>query len=211
MKNFTINYICILFGISNCFAQDVTQPADSIKIKTNPIVFAEMFGGFANGASRGWAGGGSINYQYQNNLFTIRRLTFDEVRYEGTFIIIPIFTNVAKTDDYALMYGRRSIDRNSSFSYSAGISIVKYRSLDEVNSTQNNLNHIEQSFIGFPLECNVKWFKSKKEKYRIYGLIPVGRPTALGNSFGFKAFATISKRSFVGIALIFGIGYHKNY
>ncbi len=211
MKNFTIICICILVGILKCFAQDVEKPTDSIRKKTNPIVFIEGFVGYSNGATRGWTGGGSINYQYQNNLFTIRSLNFEERRYDGKLLFIPFYTTVAKVDDYALMYGRRSIDDDSSFSYSAGISLVQYSTLDEIKSTQNNLRYFEQNFIGFPIECNIKWFNSKKERYRIYGIIPVGKPTALANSIGFKAFATISKKSFVGIALTFGIGYHKNY
>ena len=209
MKNFTI--ICILFGILNCYAQDVTKSADSIKIKTNPIVFAEIFAGYSNGATRGWTAGGSINYQIKNNLFTFRGLGFAQRRYDGNILFFPIYTTTDKIEEYALMYGRRSIDDDSSFSYSAGIAIVNYTSLDEVNSTQNNLKYISQNLIGFPIECNIKWFKSKKERYRIYHLIPVGKPTALGRSIGLKAFANISQQPFVGIALNYGIGYHKNY
>ena len=128
-----------------------------------------------------------------------------------SFLFIPFYTTIKKIEEYALLYGKRSVDDDSSFSYSAGIAIVKYSELDEVNSVQNNLKYIDQNFIGFPIECNVKWFKATKKKYRIYELIPVGRPTALGNSFGFKAFANISKQSFVGIALTFGFGMHKIY
>ena len=201
----------MLFNGFTSVAQTNTFPSDSIKNNSNPIIFAELLFGYSNGDTGGWTGGASLNYQFKNNLFTLRTLGFSELRYEGKFIIIPFYTTIAKLEEYALMYGKRNIDEDSSFSYSAGISIIKYSELDEPNSIRNNLKYIEQNFIGIPIECNIKWFKSNKERYRIYGLIPVGKPVAFGNSFGFKAFANISKKSFVGIALIFGIGYHKNY
>jgi hypothetical protein len=62
-----------------------------------------------------------------------------------------------------------------------------------------------------PIELNFKWFKSKKKRYRIYGIIPVGEPTSFGRNFGFKLVGNISKNSFVGLGIVYGFGIHKKY
>jgi hypothetical protein len=58
-----------------------------------------------------------------------------------------------------------------------------------------------------PLEFSIKWFKREQSPYRIYGIIPVGRPSGIGNSMGFTLIGNISQHSFIG----FGIGHHKEY
>jgi hypothetical protein len=62
-----------------------------------------------------------------------------------------------------------------------------------------------------PLQINIRWFKSEKDIYRIYGLIPVGEPTGFGHSLGISLVANISKHSYVGLAVSFGLGFYKEY
>jgi hypothetical protein len=45
----------------------------------------------------------------------------------------------------------------------------------------------------------------------IYGILPVGKPTGLGQGVGIKAFGNISRNSYLGLALSCGIGYFKKY
>jgi len=59
---------------------------------------------------------------------------------------------------------------------------------------------------------NVKWFKKEKKRFRAYyGLIPIGKPTSFGRSFGFKLYGNIGKLSYVGIGINYGFGWHKRY
>jgi hypothetical protein len=109
----------------------------------------------------------------------------------------------------AFMYGRRLVDGNMSYSYGAGISHIDREYL--MDETNNLLKYDNEQFIGLPFEFNVKWFNSTKQKYRIYELIPVGQPTSFANSIGFKFYGSISKRSFVGLGITFGLGWHKVY
>ena len=177
--------------------------------KSNPIIYIETMFGYSNGGYRGLTGGGNLNYQYKNNLFTVRYLEFTNSKNEGVFIIIPVYTLVERIKEYGMLYGKRIVEGNTSYSYSAGISLVERKFLDETGTTV--LKYNISKAIGFPFELNVKWFNSKKERYRIYEIIPVGKPTAFSNSIGFKFYGDISKKSFVGIGITFGFGWHKIY
>ena len=190
----------MLFIGMNCFAQEE---------KTNPIVFAEMIAGYSNGSSKGITGGGTLNYQSKNNLFTYRYLELSENRKEGSFYFLPVYIEVENVREQALMYGKRIIEGNTSYSYSAGIAYVVREFL--VDNTNGALKYDSTQSIGFPFELNIKWFNSKKERYRIYELFPVGKPTSFANSIGFKFYGDISKTSFVGLGITFGLGWHKNY
>ena len=92
-------------------------------------------------------------------------------------------------------------------SASIGISRVKYRTLGPYSE---QIIHSE-SFIGLPLEFNIRWFRKGKKINKLFGLIPISKETGLGSSSGLKLFATISKKSYIGLALNFGFGYYKNY
>jgi hypothetical protein len=177
--------------------------------KTNPIVFIEVFGGYSVGSSKGLAGGIDFNYQSRDNLFTFRYLGLSDLRYEGRFFFVPIYISVENIEELAVMYGKRTILDNHSFSYSAGIALVDRETL--INYDGSIATYESQKSIGLPFELNVNWFKSKRKKYRIYGVIPIGKPTSFGNSFGFKIFGNVSKSTFVGVGISLGLGWYKNY
>lgn len=178
--------------------------------KTNPIVFLDANVGYAGGSSSGFINGASFNYQKSNDLFTIRtsQLIDSDLGYISPYLPLPIFDVKETIIEYGLLYGKRYVYENRSFSFSAGIATIDRQLESKDNSTQEFSR--KPLSIGFPFEVNIKWFNSEKEKYRIYGLIPVGKPTSFANSFGFKLIGDISKTSFIGIGLSFGIGYHKS-
>ncbi len=186
------------------FLQGITQN-DSI-VKTNSIIFADIYLGAARinsdlalGSSFG------LNYQFSKNLFTIRVSQIAQLQ-SYTIFVVPIIEDVSRNEEYALMYGRRWIDDDSSLSVSLGVSYNQFKSDRFENVFQNQSNH-----FGFPIEANIRWFKSSKKRVKIYGLLPVGRPTGLGGSFGFKFLANISKHSFFGFGLVYSFGFHKQY
>ncbi|WP_374445460.1 hypothetical protein [Epilithonimonas sp.] len=182
--------------------------------KTNPIIYADLGIGYARDLTKN--GGilqyGSLNYQNKKNLFTFR---YSEINQLGVsflnmgLLALPILSNDIKMEEIALLYGRRYIDDNFSYSFSAGLSTNNY--IQKLKTEDNNYYKDRSRYIGIPLEFGIKWFKKDKSPYRIYELIPVGRPTGFGNSIGFKLLGNISKHSYVGLGVDFGIGYHKEY
>ncbi len=199
MQKKIIIFVIFLFATNFSFGQD----------KTNPIVFSEIFGGFSGGSSEGWTGGFTVNYQFKDNLITGRYTGLSHLRYEGSFFIFPVYTQIEQIDEYAIMYGRRHIYEDHSFSYSAGISTVDRNNLVE-NEGENDYYKNEFN-LGLPFEVNIKWFNKEKERYRIYCLIPVGKPIAFSRSFGFKLIGNISKTTFIGLGISYGLGWHKTY
>ncbi|TMM29869.1 hypothetical protein FDT66_08325 [Polaribacter aestuariivivens] len=179
---------------------------DSLKVKTNPIIFTDLNVGYANGALKGISGGISLNYQAKDNLFKFRFFRVEDIEKIEFFLIFPINSIYTTLDEYAFLYGKRYIDDGFSYHFSGGISYNKEKYHNNGNVTTKG------SFIGFPLEIGVGWFKSKKERFRVfYGLIPVGKPTGFGRSFGIKLYANIAKKSYVGLGLSVGLGWHKKY
>ena len=201
-----IKLICLSFCLS-IFTTISSQ-------KTNPILFADFGNGFGNDMT-GKAGVlfyGSLNYEKNKNLITARYSQLNELGLDIIpvgFIVFPLVTNDVTAKEIALMYGRRYTSNKFSFSFSGGISTNIY---DQVLKSDGG-NYYKQTtnYIGLPLEFSIRWFKSEKSPYTIYGLIPVGKPTALGNSIGFKLIGNISRHSYIGLGLNFGIGYHKEY
>lgn len=182
--------------------------------KTNPIIFADFGIGIGNDmtAKGGFLFYSSLNYEKNKNLITVRYSQLNELGFDVVpvaFIAFPLVTNDVNAKEIAIMYGRRYTKENFSFSFSGGISTNIY----EQNLKTEDGNYLKQNtnYIGLPLEFSIKWFKREKSPYRIYGLIPVGKPTALGNSIGFKLIGNISQHSYIGLGLDFGIGYHKEY
>ena len=191
--------IAFILGIS-CWSQ----------FKTNPVVYAEIFGGYSGGSSSGWTGGVELNYQVKNNLLTGRYIGLTNLKHTSNLFIIPIYIDIENINEYALLYGKRYIYNNHSISFSSGVSYVDRNFL--VNTDYNNPVYEYQKSIGFPFEFDIKWFKRKRERFRIvYGLIPVGKPTSFGRSIGFKFYGDISKTTFVGLGITLGLGWHKKY
>lgn len=201
MKKIILLLVLFLMLKSKSYSQE--------KEKINPIIFAEMMFGYSVGSSQGFTGVGTLNYQKQSNLFTYRYLELSKYRRDGSVLFIPIYTEIEHLREQALMYGKRIINKNVSYSYSAGIAYIDRDFL--VDEMDGVLKYDNEKSVGLPFEVNIKWFKSKKERYRIYGLIPVGKPTSFGNSIGFKLYGDISKTSFIGLGLTIGLGWHKIY
>ena len=186
-------------------------PADSVApVKTNPILFADLYFGGAGGSSHGFSAAGTLNYQYKKHLFTARvgQLSSYKTRLLSPVLPFPLVRLEESIDEYALLYGRRYIAENRAFSFSAGVAFVS-RKYFVVN--EGNFFYVRKNAVGLPFEASVKWFKRRRVPYHIYGIIPIGKPTAFGNSFGFKVLGNVSKTTFVGIGVTFGFGYHKYY
>lgn len=200
MKNQTLLVGIILFLTISGWSQEQ---------KTNPIVFTEFLVGYAGGSSQGLASGINLNFQKNNHLFTARYLNVTEFRVDWLIIIPTASTTIEQVHDVGLLYGRRKIHNNFSLSYSAGISYVNSRKL--ISEENNDLVYNRDENVGLPFEMNIKWFNSEKKRYRIYYIVPVGKPTSFSRSIGFKFFGTVSKTTFVGLGLNYGFGWHKNY
>jgi hypothetical protein len=151
-----------------------------------------------------------LNYQLKRNLFTVRctgtaKFNVDII---SPLVPLPYPSLNSSLDEVALLYGQRFINNGHAYSISLGASYNHFRIYDKSTSARYDIN---SEYIGLPFEANIKWFKSVKKRFKIYGLIPVGKPTAFGGSIGFKFFGNISKQSYAGIGLSYGLGYHKVY
>jgi hypothetical protein len=183
--------------------------------KNEPILFGEfIFGGAGEiNGNGGFLLGGELNYQRKTHLFSARYLEHIQLESEAVFLSpftpIPIIREKINHQEIALLYGKRWIYNGSSLSISGGVSLNTYS--NRITDENNEQIKIKESYIGIPLEVNFKWFKSRKKRYRIYGVIPVGKPTAFGRNFGFKLIGNISKNSFIGLGIVYGFGIHKNY
>lgn len=179
--------------------------------KTNPIIYLDGTMGFAGGKSSGFLFGGSLNYQKKNNLFTLRTTQFSDSKlaYVSPFLPIPYLDTKEIITEYGILVGKRYIHNNKAWSFSVGLATVK-REIKKVD--ENDTYYFDSAHaLGFPFQVDINWFKRNKEPYRIYGVIPVTKNTALGNSIGFKFIGNVSKTTFVGLGVSFGIGYHKEY
>lgn len=179
----------------------ILNSQDDVSKTTNPIIYADLFAG----GGTGFGVGGTINYQVANNLFTFRFI--ENKKFNATrAIILPNFETNEINKEFAVMYGKRKVLENFSYNYSVGISL---------NKLEEHVSSVEGSefstVVGLPFEFTVQWFKAKKSKYRVYYVIPVGSPTGLSNSFGFKLYGNISNGSYLGVGLVFGLGYYKKY
>lgn len=185
---------------NNFIAKDSIQSTNK---KVNPIIFGSFDLAFGNGIMIG----GGLNYQREEHLFSFRVMQYQQLRNDGYFIIIPFFTIIRSTQEFGLLYGKRWAEGGQAFAVSGGLSFnqnIDYARFDGIDKHFNS--------IGFPFEASVHWFKSKKQPFRIvYGLIPVGPPTTIGRSFGFKIIGNLSKQSYLGIGFTFGLGVHKVY
>lgn len=211
LKTFLFIILYSSFQISFCQVEkDSILKEKEIKIdtflkKTNPIIFGDFSIGYTNGNLEGIGLYGTLYYQHKNDLFSFRAgSNIEIIKIEWVFFF-PVNVVSNTFDEYSLMYGKRFIEDGFSYHFQGGISYGKY--------TEKNMD-IENvvNYVGFPIEVGLHWFKAKKKRFRVfYGLIPVGKPTAFGRSFGFKLYANINKRPYVGLGINFGIGWHKKY
>ena|GEM_PF-889246 len=179
--------------------------------KTSPIVFADVSLGYSVGTPEGLTGVFGVYYQHNNDLFSLRFLVVEDTSTKNfaPLIPIPIFITEDRVNEYSALYGKRYSSGGHAISFSAGLGLVSREVMEKDNS--GNHYYTTSNNIGLPYEVNFKWFKREKAPYRIYGVLPIGGRTAFGNSFGFKLSGAVSKTSYIGIGLCFGIGYHKYY
>ncbi len=200
--------ILITFFSLNIYSQEKTK-------NNEPIIFGEIiFGGAREIKGKGgFLLGGELNYQFKSNLFSIRYIEHIQLELDALFLSpftpIPIIKEKIDHKEIGLLYGKRWIYNGSSLSISGGLSLNNYS--NKITDENNERINIKNNYIGFPFEVNFKWFKTKKKRYRIYGIIPVGKPTSFGRNFGFKLVGNISKNSFVGLGIVYGFGIHKKY
>jgi len=185
---------------------------DSLKLKTNPIVYGDIGFSIPLTGIGGFQFNSSLNYQYKQSLFTLRvaaiqSLTVATAEF-SPFTIFPYFKDSGHLTEWSVLYGWRMVDGNHAFSISAGAS---YNDREIVYYPNRNRQQLEYQYPGLPFEMNVLWFKAHKQKYHIYSLIPVGRPTGFGNSFGFKLSGNVSRYSYASLGIVFGLGYHRQY
>lgn len=178
-----INFIALLFLLPIQIYAQQTQNKE-------PIVFGELNIGSAFQINGEWGYhiGGTLNYQHKRHLFSVRYLQNIDT-------------------ETGLLYGQRWIYNGSSISLSAGMSL-NHKTEKVIDG---NNQKIINNYLGLPYELSFKWFKSKKKRYRIYELFPVGRPTSFGRSLGFKLLGNLSKNSFIGFGIVYGFGIHKKY
>jgi hypothetical protein len=180
--------------------------------KENPIVFAEGFFGGAWGNTGGFAAGVNLNYQLHRSLFSFRyceNVKFNSYVNTIGLIALPTLTLYSDMEEASILYGWRFIQNAHSLSFSLGVSYsnLSYRPKNDYQAEYSTAN-----YIGLPYEFNIKWFKPVKKRYGIfYGLIPVGRPVSFGHSFGLKIYGNISRYSYVGFGISYGLGWHKEY
>lgn len=198
---------CLLFSFT--FLKGFSQN-DSIK-KSNPIIYGEFSVGPASiyekeGRQSAIAFGASLNYQSHGSLYTFRYSEIANFSYEIA-IIIPIPVKNSHVSELGFLYGRRWLFSGSSISLSAGASLNNYRRrLSDGQTLRKN------NYFGIPLEANIRFFKKRKKRFRVlYGMVPIGEPTAFGRSFGLKFSGNISERGFFLVGVTFGLGAHKYY
>lgn len=204
--------VLILAIISISFIKGFAQDSLSVK-KENTILFGELTVGRAVLEYGGAYISTSISYQKNNNLFKFDFSTTIRTQVRAVHILIPlpIFSTKSITNSYALLYGKRYFNKGFSYSFLGGISYIKSKIIIPVTQ-ELDTNYSHSNHIGLPLEFNIKWFKEKKKRFRIfYGIIPIGKPTSFGRSIGFKLFANLSKTPYLGLGLTLGLGNHKIY
>jgi hypothetical protein len=181
------------------------------KKESNRIFYMNFMIGTSSVSERNLSSSLSLNYQNGKNLFTFKRNQSKQLENNIFDIIYALPISILYTDvssrENSYMYGRRVIKKGFSFSFSTGISFIKF---NEFNDSLSEIIN-QEKLIGIPLEINLLWFKKDKEKVKLLGLIPIGKETGFGLSSGLKLYGTISKRSYIGAGLVFGFGYYKDY
>jgi hypothetical protein len=197
IKNLLSIFLVLLF--LNSIQAQQTDDTES-KEKSNPIIYAEAFGGFVVVQNIGLAGGGELNYQTGKNLFSFRYTNAVGYTRKENYIV-PTYDKVADNNEFALMYGRRWLKESRSYSISAGLN---YNSFEFINrDSDNNRYSNYKYFYGMPFEANYKWYYSKRRSNLIFNMmIP---------SVGIKLFGSIARNTFVGVGLTLGLGLPKEY
>ena len=202
MKKKTLTTLLIVYT-ALCFSQE--------KKEGNKIFFVDFFIGGSTYSNGNVNSGFSLNYQDNKDLFTFRISSSKKLEDDAVLIFwfLPFSYSATpkNSQEYSFLYGKRFIKNNFSFSSSIGLSVIKHNTIDPIFQEIG----FSESAIGLPLEVNIRWFRGGKEKNKLFGIFPISKETGFGSSSGLKLFATISKKSYIGLALNFGFGYYKNY
>ncbi len=181
------------------------------KKEGNKIFFVDFLVGGSTFSKGSVNSGYSVNYQNKKDLFTLKFNQSKKLENDAVLIIwfLPLtyLDTPRNSEEFSFLYGKRFIKNGFSYSSSIGISLLKHNT---INQDYQEIINSKTSF-GIPLEFNVRWFRKNKRQNHILGFIPVGKETGFGSSTGLKVFATISKQSYIGLALNFGFGFYKNY
>jgi hypothetical protein len=192
-----------IFLVLLCFNSIQAQQTDDSesKEKSNPIIYAEVFGGFAVVQNIGLACGAELHYQTGKNLFSFRYTNAVGYTQKEEQYIAPAFDKQEDINEVALLYGRRWLQEHHSYSLSVGIN---YNSFEALNRDFDGNRHSTYTyFYGVPFEANYKRFYSKRRSNLIFNmLIP---------SVGIKLFGSVAKYSFVGVGFTLGFGLPKEY
>lgn len=196
----------ILFLLMTFLSINAQEKIDSLRQKVNPILFVNLNLSYLEGTASKISTGLSINYQFKKNLFSFRFIQNHQIETARDFLfgLFPKDLVTNTLSEYSLLYGKRFIKDDFSYHISAGISYNDYTRDDNGDITT-------KISTGFPLQIGVNWFMAKKEQYKIFDLIPVGKPTRFGRSAGINLYANIAKKSYVGLGFSFGLGWHKKY
>jgi hypothetical protein len=182
-------------------------------LKSNPIIFSDFLIGYALGKAGGITISPTLNYQKNRILFTARYVgsaSFFSIPNRQDFLFPFLRKTETKsiTEEFSLLTGYKTlISRGASISFSGGISRNKFKYYGPEGSDPEFRDY----YLGVPFETSLLFFNRRKERFRIYGLIPVGKPNGLSNSYGLKLYGNISRNSFIGLGLNLGYGFHKKY
>ena len=205
--NISFNYLFVIISALTISKSALASTQDTV-IKSNPIIFTETFLGLSKGRAGGLGFGVEASYQIKSNLFSIRYTENLKIVNHGIISYVFPFPDLQKrstAEEFSFLYGYRTISDGAAYSLSGGLSLNKYIVYGDNIDQRDN-------YLGFPFEANFQLFKKRKSPLRIiYGLIPIGKPTALGSGFIIKGFGNISRNSYVGVALGYGFGYFKKY
>jgi hypothetical protein len=202
---FLLKIILLFFLSMTLFAINAQEKQDSLHRIQNSILFADILVGYSNTGKSALTAGLSIYYQTENNLFSFRTAQTKSIDKIKWVFVIPVSVVSNTTTEFAALYGRRYIEDGIGYHFASGISY-------NINQAINGNRKTSEVFFGVPIEVGLHFFNEKKKKFRLlYGLIPIGQPTSFGRSIGFNLYANISKRSYVGLGLTSGLGWHKKY
>lgn len=195
----------IIFCFNLCFAQDNSD-------KSNPIVFGDFNFSFATGNTDGLLLGASFNWQKKHHLATVRYNHIWEFEFDVVhpLIPVPIEERSTRLNELSLLYGYRKINSGFSFHFSAGPSYNYF--IDRFNS-DNIDQSFNERFFGVSYEIGFKFYKKRKKGLYPTFYIPVQitSDTGFSRSIGLKLIGSVSRRSYVALALSYGIGFHKKY
>ena len=180
------------------------------KENQNPVLFADVSMGHSWGGAGGFTGGASLHLQTGRHFWTGRfsGTTRVDAKFLSILVPVPFFEEKSSLEEYSVLYGRRWVEGGRAFSFSAGVSHSRLR--QQLKASLPPTQKMTTA-VGLPFAASVKWFKARKERFRIYGIFPVGQPTGFGGSFGFTFVGNLSRYSYAGIVASMGLGYHKQY